>query len=209
MTINLVKNTDPIEEPVSLAEAKLHLRIGGDPDASPAETHPDDSLILALVKTSRRWCEAFQNRAYVTQTWDLYLDKFPVESFIELPKPPLQSLVVLTYKDSAGAAQTVSFVDPSGTVLLETDNFIVDTTCEPGRLCLKNGKSWPTALLESKSIEIEFVAGYGLAEDVPEDIKTAIKMALSCFYENRGDAEGNPNLELVKLLLWPDRIVPV
>jgi len=208
MTINLVKKTDPIEEPVSLAEAKLHLRIGGDPDASPAETHIDDTLVLALIKAARRWCEAFQNRAYVTQTWDLYLDKFPVESFIELPKPPLQSLVALTYKDSAGASQTVSFVDPSGTALLETDDYIVDTTCEPGRLCLKNGKSWPAALLEPKAIEIEFVAGYGAAEDVPDEIKAAIKIALSSLYENRGDAESEMS-STVKALLWPDRIVPI
>jgi uncharacterized phiE125 gp8 family phage protein len=208
MTTNLVKNSDPIEEPVSLAEAKLHLRLAGDPNASPAETHPDDGLVLALVKSARRYCESFQNRAYVTQIWDLYLSQFPSESFIAIPKPPLQSVVALTYKDSAGSSQTVSFLDPSGTALMETDDYIVDATCEPGRLCLKNGKAWPTALDEAKAVKIEFVAGYGLAVDVPEDVKAAIKLTLSGLYENRGDSEAELSPTL-KALLWPDRIVPV
>jgi uncharacterized phiE125 gp8 family phage protein len=206
MTINIVLNSAPSEEPVSLNEGKLHLRL----DTSPPSDHPDDSLVTALIKTSRRWCEAFQNRAYVTQTWDLYLDQFPPESFIVIPKPPLQSLVALTYKDSAGTSQTVSFIDPSGTVLGETDDYIIDTTCEPGRLCLKNGKSWPTALLEAKSIEIEFICGYGLAEDVPDEVKTAMLLKLSDLYENRGDAEPGARWEeAAKALLWLDRVVPV
>jgi uncharacterized phiE125 gp8 family phage protein len=206
MTVNLKCDTEPTVEPISIDEAKLHLRL----DTSPVSDHPDDPLITALIKASRRWCEKFQNRHYITQTWSLYLDRFPKEDYIKIPSPPLQSIVALEYKDSSGALQTVSFLDPSGTALMETDDFIVDETVEPGRLCLKNGKAWPTALLEAKAIRIQFVSGYGAAEDVPDETKTAIYLKLSDLYENRGDTEPGSRFETAaQSLLWLDKIISV
>ncbi len=205
--------TAPDVEPVSLNEAKLYLRHEVSEESPPVQ-HPDDVLIAALIEASREWAEAFQNRAYITQTWRVSMEAFPAERYIELPKPPLQSLVSLSYWDGS-TTQVVSFVDPSGTILLETDDYMVDTESQPGRLCLKPGCSWPTVTSRAKAVQVEFVCGYGDAsDDVPERIRTAILLKVSDLYENRGDeppknAHGAPLTNAVKALLWPERIIPI
>lgn len=199
--------TEPAVEPISLNEAKLHLRLEVS-NTSPPATHPDDALITALIKASRRWCEKYQNRAYVTQTWDLYLDEFPEDDYIEIPMSPLQSLVSLSYKDGSGVLQVVSFLDPSGTPLFSTTEYIVDTA--RSRLYLKNSGAWPTSLEEAQAVQIRFICGYGLAADVPEEVKSAILLKLSDLYENRGDVAAPERFEAAaKSLLLMDKIIPI
>uniref|UniRef100_A0A6M3K180 Putative head-tail connector n=1 Tax=viral metagenome TaxID=1070528 RepID=A0A6M3K180_9ZZZZ len=49
----------------------------------------EDDLLTALITTAREDCEDFQNRAYITQIWELWLDAWP-DDFIKIPLPPLQ-----------------------------------------------------------------------------------------------------------------------
>jgi hypothetical protein len=51
-----------------LGDAKLHLKV---------DTPDDDSLITALIVAARRYAETFTRRAFISQTWDLFLDHFP------------------------------------------------------------------------------------------------------------------------------------
>src|SRR6185295_19907165 len=60
--------TGPAVEPVTLAEAKLFLRV---------EHDDDDDLIAALVAGSRIHVEAQTRRALITQTWRLTRDAWP------------------------------------------------------------------------------------------------------------------------------------
>ena len=60
--------TAPASEPVSLTEAKAHLRL---------DSADDDSLITALIRSARETAEAHMRRALVSQTWRLSLDRFP------------------------------------------------------------------------------------------------------------------------------------
>ena len=201
---------EPAEEPVSLIEAKIHLRlIVG--EISPEETHPDDDLVSRYIKAARKWAENFQHRSYVTQTWKMFLNEFPSEkNYIEIPKPPLQSITSLTYKTSEDVSATISFVDPSGGISFETDDFIVDIDREPGRLWLKSISSWPTSIVTAKAVEIEFVCGYGDADEVPEDVKTAILLKLTSVYENRGDVEvGDGYDKAARSFLWHDKVIAV
>jgi len=179
----------PSEEPVSLAEARAHLRL---------ESGEDDYL-ADLITASRRHCESFQGRAYVTQTWDLYLDAFP-GGCIKVPLPPLQSVTFIKYKDSAGVLQTLAASD-----------YVVDAYSEPGLIFLAYGKSWPSTYPEANAVQIRFAAGYGAAAAVPQEMKHAILLKLADLYEHRGGDEGIDKnvMEAVESLLWPDRIVPV
>lgn len=158
--------TAPAEEPVSVAEAKAHLRIDVD---------NEDTLLEGYLLVAREQCELMARRALVTQTLQLRLECWPYDDRIELPRPPLQSVTSVAYTDSDGNAGTM----PSG-------DYIVDAASEPGRIILGYGKSWPSATLQpGPSIVITYVAGYGDAEDVPQRYKHAIELMAGHFFENR------------------------
>lgn len=159
--------TEPAEEPISLEEAKLHLRIDHD---------DEDVLINGFITAARRHVElVVLNRALVTQTWNLYLNAFPSGNEIKLPYPPLQSVEGVYYTPEDGQEQQFA-----------AGNYLVDTVSEPGRIVLKRDALWPADELEVvNGVRVQFVAGYGAADDVPRDIRNATLMLIGDLYENR------------------------
>lgn len=170
----------PAEEPVSLAEAKLHLRVDF-PD--------DDALIVSLIAAARMAAETLTGRQLVTARWKLVLDSFPGPSLIGvpagrsfslpghailLPKCPLQSVVSLQYLDMASATQTMPATD-----------YTVDAACEPARITPVFGKIWPIPLPQIGAVWVTFDAGYGTATSVPPGIKSWIKLRVGSLYAHR------------------------
>src|SRR5712691_10534347 len=88
----------PTEEPVSLDEAKAHLRV--DLDA-------EDDLIEDAITAARETLEIEMRRSFLSTTWTLGLDHFPWRGFLRLPRPPLQRVEAMTYLDVDGAEQTL------------------------------------------------------------------------------------------------------
>lgn len=168
MALQLI--TAPEEEPVSLAEAKAHLRL---------EHEDEDSVINLLIRASRRRAEEFLGRALVEQTWELVLDAFP-DAEIKLPRPPLLEVVSIKYDDEDGDEQT-----------LPTEDYAIDTVSKPGWVVPAD--TWPTTLDAINAVRIRYTAGYGptadspveLASGVPEDIKAGILLFLAHLYANR------------------------
>ena len=74
----LVEVTPPAVEPLTLQEAKDHLRV---------DHTDDDSLIDPMIKTARMYAEGKTRRALITQTWDWLLDSFPAWT-LTVPMPP-------------------------------------------------------------------------------------------------------------------------
>jgi uncharacterized phiE125 gp8 family phage protein len=186
----LVLVTPPAQEPVSLAEAKAHLRV---------DTADDDALIQALIVAAREHVEHITRRALITQSWDLILDAFPAGEIV-MPRPPLQSVTSITYRLQDGTAVTL---DPA--------NYVVDAKSEPGRVVLVPGKSWPSEeLYPASSVVIRYTAGYGDPGAVPVAIKQAILLLVGHWYENReAAAVGHTVIQLpmtVDALLWPYRV---
>lgn len=165
MALTLVD--EPIKEPVSLVEARDHCRV---------DTDVEDAYINTLITVARRTVEFIRNEALVTQTWNLLLDAWPEGDTLRIPKPPLQSVSSITYKDTDGDAATFA-----------TANYIVDTDKVPGEVVLAHGQSWPgTALYPTSPITVQFVAGYGdTANDVPEEVRQAMLLMIGHWYENR------------------------
>jgi uncharacterized phiE125 gp8 family phage protein len=158
--------TAPAVEPISATEAKLHCRV---------DHTTDDTLITNLITAARIYCEKQQNRALVTQTWYLWLDKFPSKKYIDIPLPPLQSVASVLYYDTDDAEYTLS-----------TEDYDVDINSFVGRVHLKYSKSWPTEVLRpSNAIVIEFICGYGLAAAVPQNVKQAMLLLIGHWYANR------------------------
>ena len=192
--------TEPSVEPVSLEEAEDHLRL------SETSTGSEDPVIISYIKTARRVCEQVQNRAYVWQTWNLFLDGFPSKSYIEIPRPPLVSVTHIKYYGTGNTAST-----------LTAGNYYVDTDSERGRVHLGYSEVWPSATLRPASgVEIQFVAGYGsVASSVPSEIQHAIKLLVGHFYENREATTPAGNIQArelplgVQSLLSLDRVIPI
>jgi len=161
--------TPPAEEPITLAEAKAQCRIDSD---------DEDALLTGYIRAARRVAERISRRALITQTLELVLDGFPAHREIELPRPPLQSVVSVTYTDRDENEHA-----------LDSGSYLVDADSEPGRIVLKSGYSWPSDTLQSANgVRVRFVAGYGGAEDVPEEYKLGVKLLVGHYYENRENA---------------------
>ena len=92
-----------------------------------------------------------------------------------MPRPPLSSVTSLKYIDTAGTQQTWS-----------SANYIVDTSCEPGKIRLAYDVSWPDIREQYNGVEIIFVAGYGASgSSVPEVVKHSIRFKVAHWYEMR------------------------
>lgn len=163
----------PEAEPITLTEAKLHLR----------ETlTAQDTLITALLKVAREYAERYTGRALMTQTLELSLPCFPAIDLI-VPRPPLQSVSWIKYIDDSGVLQTL---DPS--------LYQIDTYREPARIKPAYGESWPSTRNDYGAVQVRYVAGYANigspldatdASGVPECVKHWMKMRVAQFYEQR------------------------
>lgn len=187
-TINVI--VPPASEPILLDEAKLHCRIDQD---------DEDDLIEALITTARQYCEAFTHRAFITQTIQYDIQRWPRGRAIHLPRPPIQSVTSVTWWDTEG----------NDTVLTAGTDYLVDIAA--GTVLLPYHRSWPhDPLYPVHPIRVEYVAGFGDADDVPEHFKAAIKLCLASWYENREGVlpAGHVGKTLpmgVQSLLWMDR----
>jgi uncharacterized phiE125 gp8 family phage protein len=184
----------PDTEPVTLSEAKLHLR----------ETGTDqDTLITSLIQTAREYVENKTGRALMPQTWDLYLDEFiddddigmGIEQEITIYRPPFSSLVHIKYTDYNGDLQTMDAAD-----------YQLDDNSEPARLTPAYGEIWPSTLEILNAVNIRFIAGYQDADSVPAPIKSAMLLIIGHLFENREAVTAGQAIEpplAVSALLGP------
>ena len=173
---SLAVATAPAVEPVTLAEAKAHLRVDID---------DDNDYIEALIVAARQYAEEYLDRALVSQRLTMRMDTFPYE--FELPRPPMASSGTLT-------ATTVTYsIDPGSsgtatptTATLSADTYRVDRNDTPGKIRTVYNGTWPSHLTDPNAISVTWWAGYGPAgTDVPQAIKSAILMLVAHLYENR------------------------
>ena len=157
----------PASEPVTLSEAKLHLRVDG---------NEDDTLIQGLIQTARVDVETISLHKLITQTWDLYLDGFPGSSGLALPYPPLQSVSGIYYTPYGGTETQFSAA-----------NYYVDAISVPGWVVLDAAASWPSNILIGvNGVRIRFVCGFGLTSaTVDPRAILAMKLLIGHYYENR------------------------
>ena len=160
----------PTVEPITLSEAKAHLRV---------DTNTEDALIQSLILASRLHIEAALDIALITQTWRLHLDRWPRARSLNLPLSPVQSLTAVRVFDGDDDNETVS-----------NAAFILDGTANPARLVLSGSRSLPVPGRAANGIEIDFVAGYGdEPSDVPQPIRQALLLLTAHWYENREPVE--------------------
>jgi hypothetical protein len=179
---------------ISTTDAKSFLRV---------DHSDEDSLIDALVAASTKACENFADLKFINQSWQLWLDSFPIERTqkaseswsgvrqgpitdylsqkreVQIPIRPVSSITSLKTYDESDTESTFS-----------TSAYIADVNSQfrYARVALRDNYVWPVDLRSANSIVIDFVAGFGAnSTDVPEDILQAVKLTLADFYENRDD----------------------
>lgn len=157
--------TGPAEEPVTLSEAKIHLRVDGT---------AEDTLITGLIISARVTVENETNRALITQTWRYYLDRFPCGA-IRLPFGRLQSVASVKSTATDGTVRT-----------LATSSYYADTKKLFGLVVLNDGYQWPADNLQPTSaVEVQFACGWTNAAALPGPLKSAILIQVGHLYENR------------------------
>lgn len=159
--------TPPAAVPVSLAEAKAHLRV---------EHGEDDGLIEAMIGAAVGRLDGWGGilgRCLVTQDWRRDFCGFPCGYRLRLPFPDV-SAVTIVYSDAADAEQTLSaadyglFQDVGGSVAI-----------------LKATAAWPATYDRPDAVRVTFTAGYGAAAAVPAAIRHAILLMVGDLYRFR------------------------
>ncbi|MBI2720363.1 MAG: phage head-tail connector protein [Rhizobiales bacterium] len=166
----------PAIEPVTLAEAKTHLRVG---------QADDDEFIGTLIVAARRQIEAQTGLALVSQGWSYFRDAWPECGSVELPLAPLIAVTAVTvYGDDDTSAE----IDPA--------HYYVDRASRPPRLVLRGSRVWPVPGRAGNGIEVALTAGFGTAASaVPEDLRLGLKQLIAHWFENRGTGR-EPDLPL-------------
>lgn len=175
-----IRTAAPAVVPVSLDEAKAHLRV---------TASGEDDLIASLVDAAVSHIDGWNGvlgRCLINQDWRASYCDWPACGTIELPFPNV-SAVTVKYSDADNSEQTVS---SSQYQLLE---------CPIGSCVIFNQTfTWPNLYpYREDRVRVDLTAGYGTAaENVPQALRQAILLHVSKDYWS---AKQNPFLSQVRV----------
>ncbi len=152
----------PASEPVSLAEAKLFLRV---------DHAEEDALIGRLIAAARAQVEALTGLALVARRLRERLDGFPPgDRPIRLARGPVTALVALTVTGADGVARAI----PAGDLRVDLPG---------GRIAPV--LAWPTDLAPLAAVAVDYDCGFGPAVTVPPELAQAVLRLVAGRYAAR------------------------
>ncbi len=180
MSLTLI--TAPAIEPVTLYEMKLQCGFGPVEDTDRVRGEMIATQLRTAISAARQDCEDIAGRAFLTQTWNLTLDRFPkfTDEYlihnrldIGLPLPKFASLSAFTYIDYVGALQDNTLAGAWGYQLVKGGDFT------QARLRPPVGRGWPnTQWNVANAVSITFKCGYGGPVTVTTTAASAILTGL-------------------------------
>ena len=157
-----IQTVAPTELPVTLAALKARVRYSA---------NDYDDTFTSYLSAAVEFCQEYQWAQYCTAT---YVDKFDrFSQILELQRSPVQSVSSVQYVDTGGTTRT----------LTATTDYVVDTNAKPCRIIAAYAKYWPATRGHIGDVTVTYVAGYGAAAAVPDDIKLAILLKAAQQYE--------------------------
>lgn len=157
-----VTTSAPAGEPLSLDDAKAHLRVDGT---------SEDDLIGDLIAAARAHVESRTGTRLVTQTVTIRTDDWA--DLDRLPIGPVQSITSVSYVDTDGQTQTLS-----------TDIYEARLEGLEPSLVTKFMQTWPQSRFGSL-VTVTAVVGYGAAGSQPAETIHAIRLILADLYAHR------------------------
>ncbi len=189
----------PVVPPMTVGYARRHIR---------SLTATEDGLIATWIQAAAQYFEGMTGRQIITATRESWMDAFPgylgigpadiiplgafwpqwgTTTRIELPRPPLQSVISVTYVDGTGVVQTV---DDGGSPA--TPTYLVKAPQGPyarrGWIEPKVGTSWPLARYEGGAVRIQYICGYGDTVETVPALVTGILCYLVAHYDQHREA---------------------
>ena len=170
---SLTRSSQPVVEPVTITDAKAHLRV---------DTDADNTYIMGLVAAARAWVEEYLDRSLVHTQWTMRLDGFPPNGLdnLELPRPPMAtasavSAVAITYTTETGAV-----------VVFPSHEYRVVRNSTPGAISPLYEQAWPVHRRDDNSVTITWWGGYGEdGRSVPTQIRHAMLMLVAHWDDRR------------------------
>lgn len=166
-----VSATDSTAVVVDVGEMKDHHRIFHD---------MHDDLVDGYIKAATETLQEYAGRRFLEETWDVVLDEFPADDWIELPIGKLASVTSLQYTDDDGVTQSVALGN-----LVEDKG---DDHKRP-RVYLAYNQSWPSVRGDYRGVKLRAKLGWANQAAVPDAVKLAVKLLGSFFYEHPEAAE--------------------
>jgi uncharacterized phiE125 gp8 family phage protein len=156
----------PAVEPVTLTDAKAHLRL---------DTPDEDAVVASLISAARQLVEQATRRALIAQTWRIRLDAWPQGRAVALPLAPVLAIVAVRVTPASGPPE-----------ILAPALYRLDAARDPSRLVLEDAAPDPGT--RSGGVEIDASFGFGAApDDVPAPLRLAIQRLVARWFERRGD----------------------
>lgn len=155
----LTRVAAPADEPLTLAEAKLYLRVDHD---------IEDLLINDLIVTARLTAEEWLKRSLVTQSWKLAYDACLPEC-VALPMGPVNGITSVTVVNRDNTTQ-----------LIDSENYYLNAA--------KDTLMFDSAVIGFR-IEIVYSTGFGAGPAVPRPIKQGMLAHIASMYDHRAEPE--------------------
>lgn len=152
-----------MDEPVSLAEAKKHLRV---------DSSIDDTLIGDKIQAAREWVEDYTGLILtprrVTESVSSLVGHTRLRAWPIDPAQPVE----VAYRDALGVDQTIA-------------SAIIRAASRPAVLYPPVGVGWPINRAAGSAAVVTFSAGFPTPASIPQKLKQAMLVMLTAFYEDR------------------------
>ena len=185
------------DTPISLAEAKAHLRI----------THnAEDEYIQSLILAATDWAQVHTSRILINTQAGVRMNDFPVSGNILLPGGIVSAVNDIDYSDVDGNPQTLT----GPTSAAPGTDYQEDLTDDEWAFVCAETDGWPD--VEDATINavlIDYQVGWATPADVPSSIKQAIKFKVGDLFTIRDTIDAGNKSELIRVaenLLDPYRV---